>query len=138
MTFAYFSTSSSGGDAPLYALFTLFIVLGASAATLLAPPPKGDEPLLGDKDDAADHVPKPAFCAAALVEARATLALFTTRRALTLAPKFVMLVAANERASAAACALPPSRADAGRELCCDDDGDRGVPVFAPLPVGVGE
>ncbi|KAH8065674.1 hypothetical protein JL722_50 [Aureococcus anophagefferens] len=86
VTFAYFSTSSSGGDAPLYALFTLFIVLGASAATLLAPPPKGDEPLLGDKDDAADHVPKPAFCAAALVEARATLALFTTRRALTLAP----------------------------------------------------
>lgn len=88
VTFAYFSTSSSGGDAPLYALFTLFIVLGASAATLLAPPPKGDEPLLGDKDDAADHVPKPAFCAAALVEARATLALFTTRRALTLAPLF--------------------------------------------------
>lgn len=59
-------------------------------------------------------------------------------RAFTLAPKFVTLVAANERASAAACALPPSRADAGRELCCDDDGDRGVPVFAPLPVGVGE
>ena len=59
-------------------------------------------------------------------------------RAFTLAPKFVTLVAANERASAAACALPPWRADAGRELCCDDDGDRGVPVFAPLPVGVGE
>ncbi|KAH8067818.1 hypothetical protein JL720_12317 [Aureococcus anophagefferens] len=80
----YLAIAAADDRADAGRLFSVFWCLFNASAVA-----GGLEPLLGDKDDAAaDHVPKPAFCAAALVEARATLALFTTRRALTLAPLF--------------------------------------------------
>lgn len=85
VTFFYFSQTTSSGNAPLYLVFTALIAAGGGACLLLeddaprgakaVPAEEGGAAAAGDDDEAA---------LAPLTEARATLALFTTRRAAAL------------------------------------------------------
>lgn len=79
ITFAYFSESDDGENAPLYGIFTVLIVCGAFATSFARPPGRGSgnrAPLL---EPGAPKEPWNAWH-----EVKATLALFTTRRALAL------------------------------------------------------